>query len=523
MLKKAYRLASYTNTPTAAPVDEWLDQCAENQSRRAFLRSSGQLAMVAGGMTTLSAFRPADLPPFQATNRANRKAPSLAIIGGGIAGLHAAHQLAKGGFSNFTIYEGSSRLGGRVRSAKNLIASNLVTELGGEFIESNHADMLALTREFGLSVVDLLGPSELTLSQAAIFFNGQAHSMEQVVAAFRPIAVQMQADIDSLPDRLDHTTTGGPGLRLDRLSMTAYLDSLGAQGLIRSLILTAYETEYGLSCDLQSALNLLLLVSTDTQQGSFDLFGSSSERYKIVDGNQQIIDRLAHRYSDAIRTGAILQSIGHAGSQYELTFDGHATVRADLVLLALPFSTLRQVAIRTELPALKRRAIQELGYGTNAKLVMGFSNRPWRQQGYAGYILTDNGLQVGWDSSQLQPTTAGSFTLFTGGQTGVQLGSGSPAQQAEWAMPRLDQIFPGAAAQYTGQAERFHWPSHPFSLGSYSAYTVGQRTTFGGVEGEAVGNLFFAGEHCSVGFQGFMNGGAETGRLAAQQILKVIA
>ena len=37
---------------------------------------------------------------------------------------------------------------------------------------------------------------------------------------------------------------------------------------------------------------------------------------------------------------------------------------------------------------------------------------------------------------------------------------------------------------------------------------------------EPIGNVHFAGEHCSVDFQGFMNGGAETGRLAAAEIAK---
>jgi monoamine oxidase len=36
-----------------------------------------------------------------------------------------------------------------------------------------------------------------------------------------------------------------------------------------------------------------------------------------------------------------------------------------------------------------------------------------------------------------------------------------------------------------------------------------------------VGNLFFAGEHCSAYFQGFMNGAAETGRMAADAVVKV--
>jgi monoamine oxidase len=42
------------------------------------------------------------------------------------------------------------------------------------------------------------------------------------------------------------------------------------------------------------------------------------------------------------------------------------------------------------------------------------------------------------------------------------------------------------------------------------------------MEKEPVGNMFFAGEHCSADFQGYMNGGAETGRLAAEAIMEIL-
>jgi monoamine oxidase len=36
----------------------------------------------------------------------------------------------------------------------------------------------------------------------------------------------------------------------------------------------------------------------------------------------------------------------------------------------------------------------------------------------------------------------------------------------------------------------------------------------------SVGNLIFAGEHTSDEYYGFMNGGAQTGRLAAEAVLR---
>ena len=38
-----------------------------------------------------------------------------------------------------------------------------------------------------------------------------------------------------------------------------------------------------------------------------------------------------------------------------------------------------------------------------------------------------------------------------------------------------------------------------------------------------VGNLFFAGEHCSYDFQGYMNGGAQSGADAAKAVMATLS
>jgi monoamine oxidase len=48
---------------------------------------------------------------------------------------------------------------------------------------------------------------------------------------------------------------------------------------------------------------------------------------------------------------------------------------------------------------------------------------------------------------------------------------------------------------------------------------VGQYTGFSGVEKERRGKVHFCGEHTSQDFQGYLNGGVETGARAAAEIL----
>lgn len=87
-----------------------------------------------------------------------------------------------------------------------------------------------------------------------------------------------------------------------------------------------------------------------------------------------------------------------------------------------------------------------------------------------------------------------------------------------------------AAPRVGGRARTDHGLQEPglitehggefIALGSYTCYRPGQWTTIAGDEAGAVGNLYFAGEHCATVSQGYMNGAAETGRQAALQILQ---
>ena len=95
-----------------------------------------------------------------------------------------------------------------------------------------------------------------------------------------------------------------------------------------------------------------------------------------------------------IKTGHRLVAVKDNGNlTYTLTFSVGASsvqVVADHVVLALPFSTLRQVDLtRTNLSPLKRRAINELQLGTNAKITLQVAGRPWNAAGYTGNTLTD--------------------------------------------------------------------------------------------------------------------------------------
>ena len=299
------------------------------------------------------------------------------------------------------------------------------------------------------------------------------------------------------------------------------------RGWIRTFLEAAYTTEFGLDPEDQSALNLITMLGVDFTNASAPLFGMSDERFKVRGGNQRITDALAARLEGQLHFHHRLEAIDTASVGYRLTFAGpngtSREVKADVVVLCLPFTTLRQVALNVELPAVKRQAIAELGYGQCAKLMMGVTQRLWRNQHCVGFTFSDVGVQTGWDNSQLQPGIEGGFTVLAGGRSGLALGQGTPDGQVARYVPTIARIYPGFEGVLAGHNARMHWPSARFAQGSYAAYKPGQWTTIRGVEGMPVGNLYFAGEQCSESFQGFMNGAAVTGREAAEAILARLA
>jgi monoamine oxidase len=525
LIQRSYRAASYSITH-AEPVDELIDRRDENRlarlaardgmSRRQFVAGSAAVAAVAA----LDACAPR-VPSGGVTPRPDRSESPVLIIGAGIAGLTAGYRLRSAGVP-VRIIEAQNRVGGRMFSLRNFFADGQVCELGGELIDTNQTHIQSLAQELGIPLDDL--SKDDAPVKDMFYFDGELHSERDVIDAFVPVARQVSAALATLgtdPD-VGYRTATPAAIALDRMTIAQWLDKAGVSGWFRRLLDVAYTTEYGIPVDRQSALNFLLMI--DPEPDPFRMFGESDERYHVHTGNDTIPRTLAEKLSDAIETNTVLESIDRrADGTYACSLrrgSSSTTATAAHVLVAIPFTLLRDVRIGVPLPAEKRRAIAELGYGTNAKLMVGFSSRVWRERLRSnGSVLTDMPFQLTWETSRAQSGRAGILTNFTGGAHGVELGQGTDSEQASRMVADLERVFPGATAARAGMKEvRFHWPSFPWTRGSYASYLAGQWTAFSGAEGESVDGLHFAGEHTSLVAQGFMEGGCETGERAAKEI-----
>jgi monoamine oxidase len=504
-LQKAFKISEISNK-TSKSVSQLEEEIHSNYySRREFINETAKAGLLIGAgsfVTSLAACK------TQATENVK-----VAIIGAGIAGLNAAYQLKKKGIEA-SVFEADKKTGGRIFTKTDFI-SGYSTEYGGEFIDSSHEDMLQLVKELGLTTTDKFADKGLT--EEAYFIDGKNYSIKEVIEEFKQVSGKIIKDKASLND--DYSNEASK--KLDTTPMEEYIKNLGGSAWFTKLLNIAYASEYGTETSDQSAISFISMIGTESEE-KFEIFGSSDERFKIVGGNSKLTEALTQRIKNQIRPEYKLKAIRQSGNAYTLAFENNKEIKADFVIITIPFTVLREVDIKVSgMTKEKRQCIDQLGYGTNAKLIMGFNKRIWRESGYNGYLFNET-IQNGWDNSRMQNnnTGAGAFTCFVGGKKGLDFcNKQNDLTNKEACLNQLDIIFKNARANFSNKSDYARWPSNPFVKGSYAAYRVGQWTTIQGKEIEAIQNIFFAGEHCSKDYQGYMNGGAETGRRAAESVL----
>ena len=404
------------------------------------------------------------------------------IVGGGLAGLRCAEVLAAAGL-DVVVLEARTRVGGRVFSHH--FSDGQTCERGAEFIDSNHAEVLALAARLGLTLTD----RSADLDPAATLID----------AGGRAVPMSMHASIQ--PDMarwLDAVAAVGDDDADEWGNLADLMHSLDLSVLSRLAIGRHIRTEYMLPPE---EIGQRFAGRLTRLQGA-----GRAECHRVVGGNDQLATGLAARLGDAVRTGVVVQSIDADAGVIRLTTG--ETMSAATIVAAVPLPVLSRLwpAMPLELGA--------VGYGVGGKISVQFDRRIWRDYASNGEVLTERAWGHLWETTDDQAGDRGVLTDLLSSHDGAAFVALPEAPDR--LVAEIDRLFPGAKG-LAGERVHTDWTNDPFSLGSYSCFGPGQLAAAMPLLRVSHGRLRLAGEHTDE-FSGFMEGALRSGARVAATI-----
>jgi len=229
-----------------------------------------------------------------------------------------------------------------------------------------------------------------------------------------------------------------------------------------------------------------------------------------------------------VQLQTILRRVTQTGDEVVTALESNGRVadaRFDYLVCAMPATTVRDVIFEPSLPDLQRQATSSLKYGAATKTALQFNDAPWRKRGKRRAFGSALPIGAVWDGSEEQrglpgrsgkAAKAGILTLLAGGAashaTREMLAGEGPSRivrELSWLKLNNSELIGWTSVS---------WEGEPWSRGGYAFFDPAFTPSLRYWLARPFGRVFFAGEHTSLRWQGYMNGAVETGLRAAEEV-----
>ena len=430
------------------------------------------------------------------------------VVGGGLAGLSAARDLAAGG-ADVVVLEARGRPGGRVEQTQ--LPDGRLVQLGGELTGPFQTAYHGLVEELGLTLESSFAsdPGEDTYLLAEGRFVGDDYpwmsdedraSYASVEEEFRKLTRSVDPD-----DPWSHPEAE----RLDRLSIGAWMRDAGATAnavRARELFALALSSE---SIERTSLLSELRKQAVAGATGFYEYETWEAER--VVEGSATVALRMAEelgRHRVRYATPVIRIRVSPSGCVV-IAANGER-FEAAAVVSALPVGPLRDVQVEgvseERLDSLRRQR-----HAVAAKTVFAYASSFWQEQGQNSDLYSEMGL-IGGAWAQVEGIIS---TLTPPERLAPLLATPEHLVQEELTAELVVAFGKGAASPDAVFMRR--WGVDPWTQGYITAWRPGEVMAVGPLHGTHEPPFYVCGSDQWV--CGYMEGAVRTGRAAAAEAL----
>lgn len=415
------------------------------------------------------------------------------VIGAGIAGLAAAHRLARDG-RRVLILEARGRAGGRIRTTYPRGLRGPV-EFGPEFVHGGNALLRAALREAGIRLRPVR--RDMWTSDADGLRRDHAYWTE-LERVSRWIPARTKLSFAAFLRRERRITP------VERARLTAFVEGFNAAPARRMSALTI-RNEHG---------------------------GADERQSRPVQGYRPLVDSLLARLPRGratLRFRSPVNRVRWKKSGVEVRAGGRSH-RAAAAIVTLPLGVLQAETVRFVPPLReKRRIIRRLGWGQVRRVTLRFDPRFWsgplvparlRRRGRANFgFFTAPGQEFAswWAPAAGSPVLVG----WSGGPRAGPLLARSDAAcvaRALRSLARAWRLPVGKLRRHLRGGWTHNWTADPFARGAYSYAVAGFEDGPARLAEPLADTLYFAGEATAEEL-GTVHGALASGIRAADRIL----
>ena len=437
----------------------------------------------------------------------------VVVVGAGLAGLVAAHELVKRG-REVVVLEARDRVGGRTLNAD--LGDGKVTELGGQWLGPTQDRVAALARELGVGTFPTHSEGENLLD-----LGGKRRRYKGTIPKLAP---HVLLDLEVTRRRLERLAKrvspeapwdakGASGL--DAQTLGGWLDRHTRTKAARTVVARAANTVWGAE---PRELTLLYVLFCMRSAGSFDMLvdvegGAQQDRFE--GGSQLLSLRLAEKLGEGIVLDAPVTRIEH-GSDSVRAHARELSVHARRAIVATPPHLAGRIDFDPPLPEWKDGSLQRRPQGTLTKCAAVYPEPFWRADGLSGEAVSDAGpIALTFDNSP-PDGSPGVLLGFAGGDGGRELSRMPAERRRDAVLAVFSRLFGERAAKPERYLEQ-EWAGERWTGGGPVGLPVpGALSGYGRGLREPVGAIGFAGAETAVKWNGYLDGAVESGHSAAE-------
>ncbi|MCP5179924.1 MAG: FAD-dependent oxidoreductase [Pseudomonadales bacterium] len=430
--------------------------------------------------------------------RASEERADVVVVGAGFAGVTAARELRRLGFSPLVL-EARERIGGRTYHRE--FAGHGI-ELGGTWIYHTQPFVWSEVHRYGLATEPMPSPDAAV---ARLGDNGLVPATpEEMGAMLQALATLAEQTRAVIPVAYQHLLVDNP---FENRSLAEVVDALDLPPSVRTLVdgnlVTLFHgpLEHVAASELQRVLALC-------GYSPVELIASGAGT-KISAGTAALAGAILSDARADVRFQSWVRRIERNADGVRLEMADGSVVKARAAIVTAPLNTLKDITFTPALSAAKQLAIREPHRGAGVKLYIDVAGDTGPLS-----ILAGPDAPITWMATQHHGRDGSLLIAF-----GPDPARINPLDKTN-VQTVLNACLPGVTVR---QSIGWDWNHDPFAKGTWCVLPPGRTRQVLPALAQAEGRLAFASGDSAEGWRAFIDGAIESGYRAARDVAVMLS